>query len=260
MIRLCVIGNSHIGAIRRGWDTVERDYQNSSIDFFGSTGDSIKTLANIDGVLSSPDETVRAMLHRTSGGRESIVPASYDAFVVVGLGLSTDAVANVYRRFRPFTFAKADMRLISRACVAAAVSGLMQASLALQTARLVRSVSMAPIFCIPAPQPSSLIQDEPVADAEWLSERALIDGLYELIMATAARIEAAEGFRFLWQPAETMEMGYYSRREFGLNSVNLFGKPKGDQDQLFHMGPEYGAIVVRALFATLEETLRAQAA
>ncbi len=260
MARLCVIGNSHIGAIRRGWDTVSRNYPNATIDFFGSTGISMNTLVAVDGLISSPDEEVREMLERTSGGKKSIVPDSYHAFVVVGLGLSAESFSYVYKRFRPLAFARADMRLISRACYAATISGRLQTSLALQTARLVRSVSSAPIFCIPAPQPSSLVLDEPIVDAEWLSEPALMDVLHEAIVAAAAPIEAAEGFRFLWQPSETMERGPYSRREFGMNAVNLFGRPKGEQDRVFHMGPEYGAIVVRALLATLEEALRAQAA
>lgn len=86
-LRLCILSNSHAGALKQGWDKISDLYRDKlEITFFAQRHHGMKSLAVSDEALVPKTEKLRAALEFTSGGRSYIDPADYDIFLVFGLG------------------------------------------------------------------------------------------------------------------------------------------------------------------------------
>lgn len=88
-MRLCILGNSHTGSLKRAWDNlVESAFkQKIEIDFFASRGKDLEGLT-LDGESLVPmNERLKSRLVFTSNGLSSIDLTKYDIFLIYGLGL-----------------------------------------------------------------------------------------------------------------------------------------------------------------------------
>ncbi|MES2997115.1 MAG: hypothetical protein V4733_09935 [Verrucomicrobiota bacterium] len=88
-MKLCIIGNSHVGALKRAWNQMEGSYSGTKIDFFAHRGDGMADLV-VDGArLVANNRVLRDAMHFTSGGKDFIEPAAYDCILVYALGLKS---------------------------------------------------------------------------------------------------------------------------------------------------------------------------
>lgn len=84
-MKLCVIGNSHVGHLKSAWERSLRAANPSvELTFFASRGRRLEHLHVVDGNLGTRDDQLRQALSFTSGGRTEIDPDCYDRYLVYG--------------------------------------------------------------------------------------------------------------------------------------------------------------------------------
>jgi hypothetical protein len=85
--RICVIGNSHVNALKQGWEDIAATCPDHRLTFFASLGDRIGKLELVEGCLVPQDPALLKNIVFTSGGLDRIVLADYDVYLVYGLQL-----------------------------------------------------------------------------------------------------------------------------------------------------------------------------
>lgn len=87
MTRMCFIGNSHLAAIKEGWERVRRDFGEFDITFFAARAKRLQGLYLDNGALVPDNDALAKYLAFTSNGLSEICLKDYDVFLVYGLGL-----------------------------------------------------------------------------------------------------------------------------------------------------------------------------
>lgn len=85
MTRICVLGDSHIAALKLGWDKIASQHPNFELVFFADRLDGLKGMYTKDGILHPDNDELASSISHTSGGINHIDPFSYDLFLLYGL-------------------------------------------------------------------------------------------------------------------------------------------------------------------------------
>lgn len=99
-LRLCVVGNSHIGAFKRAWRRIGDDFGDVSLTMFGAPGRRFGDLDVREGRVVAMSMDARASLVATGGG-DSIDLADHDALVIVGGNTRLGAIASLLKTCCP---------------------------------------------------------------------------------------------------------------------------------------------------------------
>lgn len=236
MTSVCLIGNSHVGALKLGWPLIEADFPGMDLDFYASAGASLDLVVS-GGHIEPASEGVRARLAYTSGKSGDIEPG-YDAYVVCGLLLSSLRAGRAYRVKKAEQNSKDVARATAKeACLAAARDCLRSLLFADVLAKL-RQITTAPIFLIGTPLPAL----ERHANMKKFSN-GLRMSLKEAYEAASETIAGECNAQFLRQPEETVgPIELTTRSEFYLLSPEQVSQEKAVHT---HMNAAYGAIVLR---------------
>lgn len=248
-VRLCVIGNSHVAALKLGWDQliVDGDPRIAALvpTFFGAPRDGIKHVALREGLLLPLRADVRAHFQRLSGGLSEINPAHYDAFLLVGLGASLKRVLRLYRTHRwAGVGTGAGQVLVSRAFAAAFLAEGYSATRLALMAGLLGQVADKPIHAAPEPhwaaiQPTGA---ERKPDFGWARAAAAGEGpALAGMFAEALRAALDPKVSMILQPAATLEAGIVTRAAFNKGASRLISGDGEDSDAA-HMNADYGAL------------------
>ncbi|TVU91625.1 hypothetical protein [Vreelandella titanicae] len=86
MKKICILGNSHVGSLKRAWDelkqsSVGKDFE---ITFFAERGDLLKSLTANNKMLVTDNMRVKQSLEFTSGGFSHVNTNEYDIFLIYG--------------------------------------------------------------------------------------------------------------------------------------------------------------------------------
>ncbi|MEW2915296.1 hypothetical protein [Leisingera sp. JC11] len=84
-MKVCVVGNSHCGALIEAWRQICGSWADLSLTFFATPGTKIRNVALRDGKLVGLTDDVREILKVTSGGLQECDPEQYDSFLFYGL-------------------------------------------------------------------------------------------------------------------------------------------------------------------------------
>ncbi len=248
-MKLCIIGDSHTGALKLGWDKLATGYPDWQCEFYGGHHP-LASLSLRDAELVSSDWKARWLFRYTSRGHTSIALSRFGAFAVVGFDLSTRSLIQILSRHRPYELAGPDSEVISASCLRAAIRGAIQTGRALQIARMIRSSSDAPIFLITTPQASEGIIDaapDTYRRQNLIANPALQTTFYNAYLEASATVEAAEGFRFIQQPAQTLIRDAYTVHHYATSAVGFSGRKR--EPDMYHMDRDYGAAMMEALFS-----------
>ena len=85
-MRIFVLGNSHVGALKLGWDEIAGFYPEVRITFFAHRADRLGKLVVRDGKLFPKNRDLKNAIAHTSGGSREIDPAKCDVILIYGLG------------------------------------------------------------------------------------------------------------------------------------------------------------------------------
>lgn len=248
-MRGCFLGNSHLAAIKKGWDLIVPYYPDLKFDMFASPGATLSKTFVRDGHLCSADEEVRASLLRT-GGRENVPLHEYDIFVVVGCDMRIDKLWEV---FATHNFVESDGQLISKGHLSAYLGDRFARCCATQLTRRIRSAVDVPIYVMPNPYPDSRILARPRAKGFADVRRA--GALPELkeMFETACTGAVVSKAHMLFQDVSTIKEDVFTQKKFSTGAPRLLpGNVAHAPQELFHMNADYGVAMLEKLLATVD--------
>lgn len=262
--RICVLGNSHIGAAARGWKQVADQHPGREMTFFGAPWDLMGQLEIESDALVPQTPRLAKKLLRSSGGVERIVPADYDHVIIYGLQFGPRRILQLYRNFRPVSFEWREplpelppfrrnidpvQAISERLFDRVAMTGL-GASLAVRLAGQIRELSDVPVTLVPAPGFSALALeggcwDGPLGagDVDRLSNR----------IRTLLKRATPEGCDLVVPRSHLTQHGIFTQAAYAAKT-----KPGADPDMV-HTGPEYAAEMLSAVLAHAGATEHAAA-
>lgn len=258
MIDCCVIGNSHLAAIKLGWDQVHQNYPGVAASMFGSGG---KHLSNTRLAEGNRLELNRGFLQfpaRSDTGRvKEINLNAYNCFVIVGSGFGMKCVLDIYMNFSFYGLNAGQRQVGSRDLFRnLAMQAALQSS-AFHVCNLVRSASKAPIFMIPVPLPSQKgywDKEKRPRMVGWQECEANNDGEPLVNIFAEVRKNLFSGQLYYVDQAHMTKAGIIAtKQEYSDNSVRMnddfdIQHPAGD---CFHMNPGYGALMWEELVTAM---------
>lgn len=250
--RVLLIGNSHLAAIKLGWDSIAAEHPEIACRFFGATQRGISKIDDLvlDGdVLALASNRVARKSLRTFGGTGSIKLSDFDVIGFVGLQFGIIKQLLLLRHFRSYTMPPlTSTHLISKACLRQTIRDRLECTLAPRLMRIIKSVTPAMLVLIPAPLPSEgMFRREPWTNFDRNQLCACIGEIYELYREVSKDIVAGIGARLVLQPPPTMATPGLSRADLAQGAARLRTgfEATHHEDNLGHMNGEYGADVMK---------------
>jgi hypothetical protein len=244
-MRLCILGNSHISALKRAWDTAPRG-AGVTATFFGSTSQMARFVELHGGALRPTVPTLRAYFLKTAG-QVKVRVADYDAFVLVGLGLGPVNTAKAYETHRLPEHCGDTHRPVSRAALDQAAYDMLNRMAARLLVKLIRRASPGmPIVLVPEPYPcAGAGESEP-----WWADPSVRATLLDAFNLALARLADDLRVDLAPQPAETMDNGFTAAR-FGIGAIDALMDFEYRDSDYRHMNDAYGVEVWRELLPML---------
>lgn len=227
-MRLCIIGNSHIAALKTAWDaSIGVEYPGLRPTFFGARGGGLTRLDVQGDVLSTDDPKIRSDLAFTSGGQCRIDPADHDAFLVYGLCRYVNAQVRNYRAG------------YSRQALETTILDYWAATSLISIIQKLRQITDLPIHAGASP-----LEAAPHRSGGDTSgyDRFLCDSNQQVFRYLDAVL--------IGQPAETIVNGDASAPGYAIGSNRLAVGAENDSvphqsGEMRHMNAEFGAIWLR---------------
>jgi len=237
------MGNSHIAALKGGWEKGEAR-TDLLPDFYGALSNGMESLSLIDGKLLPQDVKAAEFYCQISGKETGVVPDHYDAFLLCGMGMFPITAFSNYNSFStPSTRNTKAPHYVSDACLDDLVWDQIDRSMMMHCARLVRSVTEAPVFLV-----WQAFWSEALFNIEWRAKQMgpILENrdqnyILERMQYIEMRLEK-EGFAFLHQPVETIEQGIMTKAKYSRGSVQLRDRlnQSHHEHDVFHMNSDYG--------------------
>jgi len=250
---VCAIGNSHAGAIRQAWaNRVPAVRAEFSIAFFSAAGHQLRHLALRKRMLIARDRELKERF-LDSAGEKRIEIDRYDAFVLIGMEFGIDMLklcgtSGVVEHLRLGPVE----RVMSHACFAAMVRESFETSFSLQLAKVIRSVSRAPILLCAAPfRPEHVLDDPEYRDQKRLRDPALLEAVVGRAKDAAIRIASKANCEVLWQDDSTIGLPGFTKYALSRHSTAA-GKKVIELDRR-HGNEDYGAIILDSIMHRLDE-------
>lgn len=247
-MNICFIGDSHIAAIRHGWDRLRDEYPEIAITFFSAQRSRFAHLAVCGGTLVPQDEDLREVMRR-SCNFEPVITADYDRYVLCGLEFSTMHIVKQLGHFRSEDQASDKRAPVSSGCYLRAIAGCLRESMSMQVARKVRAITSRPLTIFFGPRVNDENEQTIYARLRESGDAARVAGYFlEAAAAVCGEVDAD----FIQQPPQTLSdplqtLSVYAKdapREF-----NITPRPEGRKDYQ-HMNGAYGELMLRALFVS----------
>lgn len=221
-MKLAIIGDSHIGSLKRVWDRISPEYPSVDIVFFGARGDRLKDLARDGRRLAPGTDLLRSALKFTSGGCEDIDLDAFDALLIYGLG------AHAFFRHKDLFFSSQALRR--------AMEDMTRERLFFKILKLVEGAFDRPVFVGHGP----LLAASRGSGAQNVDAYAL--GL-ELVNNV---IFEPMGARMISQPLETIVNGWNTDKKYSQASKRMavgdqFDDQLHPEDDIGHMNEDFGA-------------------
>jgi hypothetical protein len=251
---ICLIGNSHLAAVKLAWEEVQEQYPHIVLQMFGSHSASLRDTALDSGRIVPTTKQVHRNFKWTSQ-TNAIRLNKYDAFYIISAGFSPLPIFRLYSEWGYYELNGRRKYLVSRDCFRRAVLGWLRAVPAMHLLRLIRSGTDAPIYLCAQALPSDECLDDPSSDIEHKDAIAHGDeaNLFDLYLDLCRELTTDNVFA-IQQPDSTKSGIALTKREYSRNSVGL--TPKFDLEHppndYFHMNRLYGAEMLKAMFGAAD--------
>lgn len=229
MINICIMGNSHVGSLKRGWDVINKDYHKIKITFFAQRSDGLKDLVVQDGKLSPNNNELSKALEFTSGGRTEIVPNQYDIFIIYG------ANANVNFDM--------DFQFYSKAVIEASLRDFVTSTLSFSLLQKLKSVTNKSVYIGHVPLIAATQIQPGIPPDKYLARVKLMnEAVYHPLNAELVK-----------QPAATIVNGNNTHPDFSKGSKRLaigdsFDDEHHPEDDMDHMNDLFGSMWLEEFF------------
>lgn len=246
--RICIIGNSHVAALRQALDARGGAPEGVSITFFGVPGRSLRDIAVQDGAVMPVSQAQRRFFRQLSGGLDHIRVDHYDAFVLIGLELSIFRWLLLYQRARqaPFRFEYGMPQIIDAEAYDLCRRHVFDDTSGGTVYRALQTLGARPVYICPQAMPvADILDDTP----RW---RTLFEQEDPQVLDEAFHIDMARGFpdaaEILWQPQATRAGPLLTAAEFSKFYVGPGQPRERGHDDHQHMNAAYGAHVLAQIF------------
>lgn len=243
MMKVCILANSHVAMLKKahdrqppeGWEPV----------FFAAPATRMKALKAIRNgrILATTDSVVQDYIHRTSGGRDEVVMADYDAFVVLGLTAKTQTAMRLFCSFQPAAHrVSADARLISEGAFRETVRDKFAATNAARFLRMTKKAGK-PVLFLPSPLPSEVLLHNPAY--AWVTEpggAAAVAWINETCRALWQDMADAAGATLILQPAFTIGANHLTRAIYSDGAEQMSGQSYAVENA-DHMNEAFGQLM-----------------
>ena len=222
-MKICLIGNSHIAAIKLGWLNVAGEFPDVQLTFFAARFVEMAGLMAQGDRLVADTASLAAQISFISGGLEEIIPKDYDMIVLCGLGL-----------FVPRLPAGTSAALRRQASIDYVNSSLIPVTL-----QKLHSVTDKTIWVAPSPMSAVAVADEQIRSA-MVPYFALINDVQIALDDPRCKV--------IGQPSRTLTRNLASRSVYTDGSVKLPipnvnpAALKHPPSELKHMNGAFGAI------------------
>lgn len=258
-LRLCVIGNSHLAAYKLGWDALVAagDPLSRALApvFFGAPRDGIRHLRAEGDRLVAGRKDLAESLARTSGGRDEIVPAEFDAVLLIGLSVSIKRVLRLYKTHLWHGLAEDPARSrLPRRFVLDFLSERYGDTVLADTGRKLRQVTALPILVVAEPFWAVSARDSRDDKPDYGWDRAIARGDAPQLGAIFDQAigQMVHGWaRFVPQAPETVADGILTRASFNKEASRLISGEGGGSDAA-HMNGAFGAAMWPGIAAALQ--------
>jgi hypothetical protein len=226
MRKICLMGDSHAAALKRGWQQIAGGFPDVEITFFAGDKAEWHNVHARGGKLVADSARLREQFGRSAVGVEEI-PADFDAYIVASLGLGM---------LMPLGF-WASGRYPDWSAYKDAVRAFVRHSGAAHILDELRKITEAPALLSAAPfQPQGFCKWSPSLDTATCAK---LRALFEDESAALAREHAAI---FVPQPEETLAAnGVTTKMEFAAISRDP------SREDTRHCNGDYGALVMASI-------------
>jgi hypothetical protein len=242
--RICIIGDSHIAALKLAVDRKLFDEPDTDLVFWGFTRVQFNNITLRDGKLVPPNAK-RAL--QLSGGRyRELDVADFDALVFVGGSFRATEILCGARRDPVEDLTRLDPSLLRRR-----LRNRMDRTFMIPLMTAVAQQHAGAVLYVPTPMICEALgehSDVTVRDAEW-----------ELFNQTIGEILAGQNVTYVRQPAHTVKLNKWTRDEFSLAAAKESNwglpieRPPHIRGQYTHMNSTYGAAILAAVQDRLEQ-------
>lgn len=256
MTKICVIGNSHLAALKLGWDQIKADHPQVDITFIGAPGNHMEDLRVRDGKVFAGNPSLKYKISKLCKNFDEIKISDFDQFIIVGSNFGIGHVAYAFGEASTVDLGPtAGKLLVSEPVFKLGLAGRLRSAFGWRIAQAIRhEPGSHSVRLVPAPHPSVSILEDPSdkklpkiyanimkSSAAGLLHRYYADVLEEL----SSEVEIAS------QPQSTIDRLGLTKSEFSRGSVFLTNKldqGHGENEHL-HMNGAYGAALLTELLS-----------
>lgn len=262
---ICIIGNSHLAAVRQGWPALEAKFPRTKVTFYGAPGDKLKNLTVENGILRAGSIDLAKSM-RTLDMPITLDLEQFDAIILVGcqIGLfhvMDDAVVTAdMPSYRGRTWWRRETRqLVSRQVKGQLVRSSLEATFGYRIVKEMSAQAAPPIYVCAQPFPATTIL-KPKMKRE-LFRRAVDTGdapVLAEIFNDAVRSTFAGLAAVRLQPTHTITQGICTVDRYTTGSIRLANRRiEHDEADILHANELYGMAVLDDLLPQIEADLSA---
>jgi len=234
-ISVCLIGDSHLGALKRAYDEKMPEAVDFNVEFYGAPGPEFRAIRLTNGRLT-PDESAVAAVTAVNGkGRLEVAPDDFDAVLFFGSRFRTHLIFQefLHRSLNHDDFVSAAVRQHALARFANGVRSFRNAHYFAENCN-------GNVFYSGAPFLTDGIKDDlfsifPSAEKAKKSDRAALWDEVETLFDN-------NGVTLIRQPENTVTRGCLTKAEFGVDGAV-------ESVDLVHKNAEYGKLILREFYA-----------
>jgi hypothetical protein len=256
-VRGCVVGNSHVGALRLGWQVIKDDYPTVDMTFFASPRQRLRKTFVRRGILATKDETVAENL-RLTGGSETIDLRAYDFLCICGCGINSRMLLQMQAGHIPFGGTHAGEMVISEAYLRECYAASLGRSTSRHLLDIISAATKASVYVVPDPH----LANAPEALEKYLDYVMTVQerggfALSRSIFMESIEAVFADAKKVLFQVPETLDGPLLSRMEFARGPGFMAIEPERDDGEddiqsvndIVHLNADYGVLFWKKFFS-----------
>ncbi|WP_159729310.1 hypothetical protein [Methylosinus sp. Ce-a6] len=255
MTKVCLIGDSHLGALKGGIEENNISEQGFEMTYFSLHTRHFPALRLRGRRIEGEADELRRELAMFSGGRDSIAIDDFDEFVIVGHGIYIGYLVDLYRDYccDHMPGPARGRYLLSDSCFITTSQHILERSEAIGIGKMIRSITRKPITYVAAPNPGAGLAESEMPEVFPPFYPAVEFGDAEavalLFREVCAALATAHDARVIAPIEDAAENGLFNRHEFCLLAErDTEGAPLSDRiGAMLHGNSRYGAMLARAV-------------
>ena len=268
MIRLLIAGNSHVGALRKGWDLIAADHAGKvAVSFFAMDANRLGHMVFAGGRYGLPEgeqdpEILR--LTRAINGCRAVELAEYDHVLLASAPFRDYGLARVLSQFDVDGLGPAaGRRRLSWAAFEATLDDLIRAG---ETTLPIQAWARAlpgRVSLLIWPRPVEAMRRASMAKGRvnlWQAitlDDAAMRRAMDCLEERQTRFYQGLGVRVQPRPSAVLTASGFTAGRFKTGSMQLSGDVERPDHDFIHMNAEYGAIVLRDFLSGLPDQVPA---